>query len=46
MPIVAQGVPEAIYVLERAMDYTARELGIDAWEFRRRNFIAPEKVSV
>jgi carbon-monoxide dehydrogenase large subunit len=25
------------------MDYAARELGIDAWEFRRRNFIAPEK---
>jgi carbon-monoxide dehydrogenase large subunit len=37
------GRPEAIYVLERAMDYAARALGIDAWDFRRRNFIAPEK---
>jgi len=25
------------------MDYAARALGIDAWDFRRRNFIAPEK---
>jgi len=35
------GRPEAIYALERAMDYAARELGIDPWELRRRNFIAP-----
>ena len=33
------GRPEAIYVLERLMDHAARELGIDPWEFRRRNFI-------
>lgn len=33
------GRPEAIYVLERLMDYAARELGIDPWELRRRNFI-------
>ncbi|NOC46458.1 xanthine dehydrogenase family protein molybdopterin-binding subunit [Ruegeria sp. HKCCD7559] len=33
------GRPEAIYVLERAMDRAARELGIDPWELRRRNFI-------
>lgn len=33
------GRPEAIYVLERAMDRAARELGVDPWELRRRNFI-------
>ncbi|MGR3571506.1 xanthine dehydrogenase family protein molybdopterin-binding subunit [Brevirhabdus sp.] len=33
------GRPEAIYVLERAMDYAARELGLDPWELRRINFI-------
>ena len=34
------GRPEAIYVLERAMDYAARSLGVDPWDFRRRNFIS------
>jgi len=37
------GRPEAIYVLERVMDRAARELGVDPWELRRRNFIAPDK---
>ncbi|MEX5727211.1 carbon-monoxide dehydrogenase large subunit [Rhodovulum iodosum] len=36
------GRPEAIYVLERAMDMAARELGVDAWELRRKNFIAAD----
>lgn len=36
------GRPEAIYVLERVMDRAARELGVDPWELRRRNFIAPQ----
>ncbi|WP_171134907.1 xanthine dehydrogenase family protein molybdopterin-binding subunit [Ruegeria sp. HKCCD7221] len=36
------GRPEAIYVLERVMDRAARELGIDPWELRRKNFIRPE----
>ncbi|MFY0309445.1 xanthine dehydrogenase family protein molybdopterin-binding subunit [Leisingera sp. D0M16] len=36
------GRPEAIYVLERAMDRAARELGVDPWELRRRNFIRPD----
>ena len=35
------GRPEAIYLLERAMDYAARQMQIDPWELRRRNFIAP-----
>ncbi len=33
------GRPEATYVLERAMDALAGELGMDAIELRRRNFI-------
>ena len=37
------GRPEAIYVLERGMDRAARELGIDPWELRRKNFIKPEQ---
>ena len=37
------GRPEAIYVLERVMDRAARELGVDPWELRRRNFIKPEQ---
>ncbi|MEL6523807.1 MAG: molybdopterin cofactor-binding domain-containing protein, partial [Pseudomonadota bacterium] len=36
------GRPEAIYVLERVMDYAARELGVDPWDLRRRNFIKPD----
>ncbi|MGI9369256.1 MAG: xanthine dehydrogenase family protein molybdopterin-binding subunit [Ruegeria sp.] len=36
------GRPEAIYVLERVIDRAARELGIDPWELRRRNFIRPD----
>ncbi|MBT0956077.1 xanthine dehydrogenase family protein molybdopterin-binding subunit [Alphaproteobacteria bacterium KMM 3653] len=36
------GRPEAIYVLERAMDYAARDLGADAWALRRRNFIGAD----
>ena len=38
------GRPEAIYTLERAMDYAARELGVDPLELRRRSFIAPEQM--
>ncbi len=37
------GRPEAIYVLERIMDRAARELGIDPWELRRRNFIPRDR---
>ncbi|ARE39306.1 putative hypoxanthine oxidase XdhD [Rhodovulum sp. P5] len=36
------GRPEAIYALERAMDYAARALGVDPWDLRRRNFIAAD----
>lgn len=36
------GRPEAIYVLERMIDYAARELGVSPLELRRRNFIAAD----
>jgi len=37
------GRPEAIFVLERSMDHAARQMGIDPWELRRRNFIRPDQ---
>ena len=37
------GRPEAIFVLERAMDEAARQLNVDPLELRRRNFIAPDQ---
>ncbi|WP_166415966.1 xanthine dehydrogenase family protein molybdopterin-binding subunit [Cochlodiniinecator piscidefendens] len=37
------GRPEAIFALERTMDHAARELGVDPWELRRKNFIKPEQ---
>ncbi len=37
------GRPEAIYVLERLVDRAARELGLDPWELRRRNFIPADR---
>jgi carbon-monoxide dehydrogenase large subunit len=36
------GRPEATYLVERAVDLTARELGLDPAEVRRRNFVPPE----
>ena len=35
------GRPEATYVVERALDLVAAELGVDPAEVRRRNFPAP-----
>jgi aerobic carbon-monoxide dehydrogenase large subunit len=37
------GRPEATAAIERAMDLFAAEIGMDAAEVRRRNFITPEK---
>ena len=37
------GRPEAIFVLERSMDAAARQLGVDPWDLRARNFIKPEQ---
>jgi carbon-monoxide dehydrogenase large subunit len=36
------GRPEATYVVERAVDLVARELGLDPADVRRRNFIPPD----
>ncbi len=35
------GRPEAIFVLERIMDEAARQLGVDPWVLREKNFIVP-----
>ncbi len=35
------GRPEAIYVLERAMDFAAKELGVDRFELRKKCFVQP-----
>lgn len=40
------GRPEAAYIIERLASACARELGMDPAEFRRRNFIPPEKFPV
>ena len=37
------GRPEAIYVIERLMDWSARDLGIDPIGLRRHNFIAKDR---
>ena len=37
------GRPEAITLLERAMDSAARDLGVSPFDLRRRNFIAPDR---
>ncbi|MGB9177632.1 MAG: glyceraldehyde dehydrogenase subunit alpha [Pyrinomonadaceae bacterium] len=37
------GRPEATYVVERAMDLVAAELGMDVVEVRRKNFPTPEE---
>ena len=42
-PYRGAGRPEAAYLIERAMDVLADELGMDPAELRRRNFIPPER---
>ena len=37
------GRPEAIYYLERIIDMYAREIGMDPFEVRRKNYWAPEE---
>ncbi len=37
------GRPEAIFVLERIMDEAARQLGVDPWQLREKNFIIPSQ---
>ena len=38
------GRPEICFALERALDIAAHQLGIDAFEIRRRNLIQPEEM--
>ncbi|MEZ5818641.1 MAG: xanthine dehydrogenase family protein molybdopterin-binding subunit [Hyphomicrobiaceae bacterium] len=40
-PYRGAGRPEATYTIERLIDLAARELGLDPFELRRRNLIAP-----
>lgn len=37
------GRPEATYAIERAMEALARQVGIDSYELRKRNFIRKEQ---
>ncbi|MBX6328646.1 MAG: xanthine dehydrogenase family protein molybdopterin-binding subunit [Pseudolabrys sp.] len=41
-PYRGNGRPEAAFVIERMVDLAARELGIDATELRRKNYIPPD----
>jgi aerobic carbon-monoxide dehydrogenase large subunit len=43
-PYRGAGRPEAIYLIERAIEDAARELNIDPIELRRRNIISPAKM--
>lgn len=43
-PYRGAGRPEATYVCERLLDQAAAELGLDAAEIRRRNFIQPSQL--
>jgi carbon-monoxide dehydrogenase large subunit len=38
------GRPESIYCVERLIEKTARDIGMDVVEFRRKNFIKPEQM--
>jgi len=42
-PYRGAGRPEAAYLIERAIDLLARELGLDPVEVRRRNFIPRDR---
>jgi carbon-monoxide dehydrogenase large subunit len=42
-PYRGAGRPEAAFLIERAMDALADELGLDPAEVRRRNFLPPDK---
>jgi aerobic carbon-monoxide dehydrogenase large subunit len=43
-PYRGAGRPEATYLIERALDDAAKELGLDPIELRRRNMIRPERM--
>ncbi|HEV8150848.1 MAG TPA: xanthine dehydrogenase family protein molybdopterin-binding subunit [Gemmatimonadales bacterium] len=41
-PVRGAGRQHGVFVMERLLDFAARELGIDRVEIRRRNYIQPE----
>jgi carbon-monoxide dehydrogenase large subunit len=43
-PYRGAGRPEAVFVMDRAVDLLARALGMDPAELRRRNFVRPEEL--
>ena len=42
-PYRGAGRQHGVFVMERLLDFAARELGMDRMEIRRRNFIQPEQ---
>ena len=42
-PYRGAGRPQAVFAMERILDYAADQLGMDRAEIRRRNFIQPEE---
>ncbi|MGI9568289.1 MAG: xanthine dehydrogenase family protein molybdopterin-binding subunit, partial [Desulfobulbia bacterium] len=40
----SSGRPEVTFALERLLDQTARQLGMDAYELRRKNLIPPDSM--
>ncbi len=42
----APGAPQTTFAVESMMDYVARELGIDSFEFRRRNLLKTGEATV
>lgn len=45
-PYRGAGRPEATFVIERLIDDTARELGVDRMELRRKNMLTPSELPV
>ncbi|MGQ4810635.1 Caffeine dehydrogenase subunit alpha [Candidatus Entotheonellaceae bacterium PAL068K] len=43
-PYRGAGRPEAVFVMDRAIDRLARILGLDPADIRRRNFVRPEEM--
>ncbi|MEE8147257.1 MAG: xanthine dehydrogenase family protein molybdopterin-binding subunit, partial [Longimicrobiales bacterium] len=42
-PVRGAGRQHGVFVMERLLDFTAKELGIDRVEIRKRNFLTPDE---
>jgi CO/xanthine dehydrogenase Mo-binding subunit len=42
-PVRGAGRQHGVFVMERLLDFAARELGLDAVEIRRRNYLRPDQ---